>query len=348
MSSHSSENGSVRLTRRQALGVTTKAIASAISLATLAPLPGNTLELDPQQSLGLPQRGPTPTVGAQKLRIASCQFPVSSKIAENAKYIQSFMCDAAGQGAHLLHTSEGALSGYGGPDVASFAKDKFDWDSLRKETSALRTLADSLKIYLVLGSAHFLDEVTKPTNCVYLISPTGAILDRYDKSFLTGRDQQYYSAGSRRVIHDIRGVRIGLAICYDICWPQLYIAYRELGATVMLHSMYNARDEGRNRLDTLNTYEVPTRCADNRLWAVCNNSSQPYSHWGSFIARPDATIFKQLGMNQPGMLIHDFPDIPADGEVYFNLKPMRSREDEVMSWGTVSNHARQRDGRCEP
>ena len=130
----------------------------------------------------------------------------------------------------------------------------------------------------------------KPTNCIYLISPEGKIEDRYDKSFCTATDQQYYSAGNRLVTREIRGVRIGLAICYDICWPQLYIAYRELGTTVMVHSMYNARAKAKDCLDTLNVREVPTRCADNRMWAVVNNSSQPYSHWGSFIARPDATI----------------------------------------------------------
>jgi hypothetical protein len=112
--------------------------------------------------------------------------------------------------------------------------------------------------------------------------------------------------------------------------------------------MYNARDKGQSRLDTLNTREVPTRCSDNRMWAVCNNSSQPYSHWGSFIARPDATIPKQLAINQPGILIHDFPDIPPEGEVYFNLQPMRMRDDEVMSWGTVSDHPRQRNGQSVP
>ncbi len=202
-------------------------------------------------------------------------------------------------------------------------------------------------MWLALGSTHFLDRETKPTNCVYLIDPQGKIVDRYDKSFCTAADQKYYSAGNRLVTREIRGVKIGLAICYDICWPQLYIAYRELGVTVMVHSMYNANDKGKNCLDTLNVREVPTRCADNRMWAVVNNSSQPYSHWGSFIARPDATIAKQLEINQPGMLVHDFPDTLSEGGWYHNFKPMKMRDDEIMSWGTPSNHPRQRDGQSE-
>jgi predicted amidohydrolase len=209
-------------------------------------------------------------------------------------------------------------------------------------------LASDLKMWLVLGSAHFLDAKTKPTNCLYLIDPEGRIADRYDKCFCTGGDQKHYSVGDRLVTRDIRGVRIGLAICYDICWPQLYIAYREKGVTVMIHSFYNAADKGKNCLDVLNVHQVPTRCADNRMWAVANNSSQPYSHWGSFIARPDATIAKQLEINRPGMLVHDFPDTLSEGGWYHNFKPMRMRDDEIMSWGTPGDHPRQRDGQAEP
>ncbi len=256
------------------------------------------------------------------------------------------MHQAIAAGAHLLHTSEACLSGYAGVDFRSFQE--YDWNLLRKQTTELRKLASELKLWLVLGSAHFLEQAIKPTNCLYLIDPDGKIVDRYDKCFCTEGDQKHYSAGDRLVTRDICGVKLGLAICYDVCWPQLYIAYREKGATVMLHSFHNARSTGKNCLDTLNVYQVPTRCADNRLWAVCNNSSQPYSHWGSFIARPDATIPKQLPINQPGMLIHDFPDGLSEGGWFHNFRPMQKRDDEIMSWGTPSKHPRQADGQAEP
>ena len=116
----------------------------------------------------------------------------------------------------------------------------------------------------------------------------------------------------------------------------------------MIHSFHNARSRHKNCLDTLNVHQVPTRCADNRMWAVCNNSSQPYSHWGSFIARPDATIPKQLAINQPGMLIHDFPDGLSEDGWWHNFKPMQKRDDEIMSWGTPIKHPRQADGQAEP
>lgn len=282
----------------------------------------------------------------EKLRVASCQFPVGADIAANARYIRRYLRKAALAGAHLLHTSEACLSGYAGVDFASF--EGFDWELLRKETARLRELAAERQLWLVLGSAHFLDETAKPTNCLYLIDPQGRIVDRYDKRMCTHGDQQFYSAGQRWVTQTIRGVNIGLAICYDVCYPQIYMAYREAGVTVMLHSFYNAGDAGKNCLDVLNVRQVPSRCADNHMWAVANNSSRRYAHWASFVARPDATIAQQLKLNQAGMLIHDFPDGLSQGGWMHNLLPLKLAEGEALHFGEPSQHPRQLEGRAEP
>jgi len=281
-----------------------------------------------------------------KLRVASCQFPVTGDITSNAGWISNYMLEAAEAGAHLLHTSECCLSGYAGSDFDSH--DGFQWDVLRAETQRLRDLATSLGVWLILGSTHYLDAAVKPTNCLYVITPGGNIADRYDKCMCTVGDQKAYSAGNRLITQTIRGVEIGFAICYDICYPQIYAAYRELGVTLMLHSFYNARDRGKNCLDVLNTRQVPTRCADNLMWAVANNSSHPYSHWGSFVARPDATIAQQLPINEPGMLLHDFPDgLSEDGWTH-NQLPMRLADGERLWFGEPSGHPRQADGQSEP
>ncbi|MGI6375994.1 MAG: carbon-nitrogen hydrolase family protein [Anaerolineae bacterium] len=281
-----------------------------------------------------------------QLHVASCQFPVSGDVRRNARYIRSYLRRAAEAGADLLHTSEACLSGYADSDLPSF--EGYDWSLLRSETQRLRQLASELRLWLVLGSAHFLDEHTPPTNCLYLIGPDGAIVDRYDKCMCTLGDQKHYSAGDRLVTHTIKGVPIGLAICYDVCYPQIYAAYRELGVQVMLHSFYNAHDSGPSCLDVLNGRQVPTRCADNRMWAVANNSSRPYSHWASFVARPDATIAQQLKVNRAGMLVHAFPDGLSEGGWLHNHLPMKLAPDEAMHFGAPSEHARQADGQAEP
>jgi len=165
-----------KITRRQAVKAAGKALAGVASLNALSSLSGSAglskaAEASPRET--------TPANTNEKLRIATCQFPVSASPAENAKYIRDFMHEAAGEGAHLLHTSECSLSGYAGCEFPTF--EKYDWDGLRKVTTELRALATELKMWLVLGSSHFLDENTKPTDCLYLIDPAGEIVDRYDK-----------------------------------------------------------------------------------------------------------------------------------------------------------------------
>jgi deaminated glutathione amidase len=281
-----------------------------------------------------------------KLRVASCQFPVTGDIKKNADYVARYMKRAADSGANLLHTSETCLSGYANVDYPSF--DGFNWSLLRDQTSRLRALAADLDIWLVLGSSHHLDDRTKPTNCLYLIDPKGSIVNRYDKCMCTGGDQKAYSAGNRLITRTINGVKIGLAICYDICYPQIYAGYRQNGVKLMIHSFYNAGNKGPNCLDVLNCHQVPTRCADNLMWAVANNSSKPYSHWASFVARPDATIAQQLKINQAGMLVHDFPDGLSEGGWIHNHIPMKLARNEVLHFGKPTRHPRQTNGRAEP
>ena len=104
------------------------------------------------QTAQFPPEAPRPKEG---LRIATCQFPVSGNVTENARHVREFMLRAVKSGSHLLHTSEACLSGYAGPDLPSFTG--FDWELLRLETATLRELAKELNLWLVLGSAHFLD-----------------------------------------------------------------------------------------------------------------------------------------------------------------------------------------------
>lgn len=140
-----------RLTRRQALG---RAGQGLVGLAALAQLSGGgarTAAGAPTPDPAAPARSPSSEpLPAEKIKLATCQFPVSGKIVENAKYIRDFLHQAVDAGAHLLHISEAALSGYPGVDIPSFQN--FDWNTLRGETAALRKEAKELGLWLVLGS----------------------------------------------------------------------------------------------------------------------------------------------------------------------------------------------------
>lgn len=281
------------------------------------------------------------------LRIASCQFTVNGDIRRQARFVRHYMKAASRMGAHLLHTPETCLSGYFFSDFPDFKS--FDWKLLREETTRIRELAAELGIWVVLGSSHYLDSKTPPTNCLYLIDPKGRIVDRYDKCMLTGGDQKGYSAGNRLVTRTINGVKLGFAICYDACYPQIYAAYREKKVKVMLHSFYNAGGKGPSCLCEMTPSQVVTRCADNAFWAVANNSTRDYCAWGTLVGAPDGTTARRLPRGRAGMLVYDFPaELPKTGSWLHNYIPLRLAPNQEMWYGKPSKHPRQADGRSEP
>ena len=70
-----------------------------------------------------------------KIRIASCQFPVSEDIGENYHWIEKQIIEAHLKKADVVHFPECALSGYAGSDMKSL--DDFDWDALHNYTDSV-------------------------------------------------------------------------------------------------------------------------------------------------------------------------------------------------------------------
>ena len=138
-------------------------------------------------------------------------------------------------------------------------------------------LAQQNNIWVILGSAHYIRPQEKPTNCLYIISNEGQIVDRYDKSMCTTSDLKIYTPGNRIVTLDINGIRCGFLICYDSCFPEMYNIYRHKGVEVMFHSFYNARYKEKTILDEIIPAEIRVRASDNLMWVVANNSSAAYS-----------------------------------------------------------------------
>lgn len=276
----------------------------------------------------------------EKLKVATCQFPVSGDIQSNADYIKRFIKEAALNKADIVHFSEAALSGYPPKDVPSFQN--FDWAGLRDETNQIISLARQQSIWVVLGSAHYISEDEKPLNCLYIISNEGKIVGRYDKSMLTGGDLKFYTPGNHIEVHELKGFKLGFLICYDSCFPEMYNIYRHKGVQIMFHSFYNAHHEGKTILDEIIPAEIRVRASDNLMWVVASNSSGHYSSWPTCIARPDGSL-ESLERGVPGILYREFPDENRTKQFSswtHNNKTMKLPEDEIYHNGTPSTHLR--------
>ena len=235
------------------------------------------------------------------LRIATCQFPVSADIGANGEWIRNQIAQARKAGADLAHFSETALSGYAGVEFKSWKG--FDWDRLEQETRAIADLARMKKIWVVLGSAHRLSGKHRPHNCLYVIGPTGRILDRYDKCFLTTGDLDYYTPGNHLVTFSVNHVKCGLLICFDVRFPEIYRAYKKRGVECMLHSFHNARCKGPRIQTYMMRQTLQGQAGINYMWVSAPNSSQYFQLWPSVAIQPDGKIAASLRQHKPGIVV---------------------------------------------
>lgn len=170
-------------------------------------------------------------------RIALFQSCTGIDPAANAQALVEAIEQASAGGAEMLFTPE--MSGLLDRDAKRAA------ESLRSEEedgvlAACRDAASRAGLWLHLGSLAVRTEDNKLANRGFLIDPTGAIRARYDKIHLfdvdlpTGeswRESAVYRAGEGAVV--VAGTpvgRLGLTICYDLRFPDLFSRLAEAGA----------------------------------------------------------------------------------------------------------------------
>lgn len=237
-----------------------------------------------------------------KIRIASCQFPVSADIRSNYQFIEAQITEAKLRKADVVHFPECALSGYPGTDMTTL--DNFNWDELHRMTDSVMSLAKHLNIWVIMGSLHRLSGNNKPHNCLYVITPEGKIADRYDKRFCTGTDLEYCSPGDHFVTFKINSVTCGLLICYDVRFPELYREYRKLGCDVIFQSFYNARQQKGSIHPIIMPVSAQAHAATNYFYMSLSNSSAPES-WPCHFITPDGLVQNRLAPNTQGILISE-------------------------------------------
>jgi predicted amidohydrolase/lysophospholipase L1-like esterase len=236
-----------------------------------------------------------------KLLVATCQFPVCADVSGNAEWIRRQMREAHEQRAEIAHFPECALSGYAGVDHKTLGD--FDWKRQRDELESILTLAKELRLWVVLGSSHRLMGKHKPHNSLYVVSPEGKIVNRYDKRFCTTGDLKHYSPGDHFVTFNVNGVPCGLLICYDIRFPELYREYHRLGVKLLFHSFYNARQKEGSIHPKIMPPTAQARAATNYMFLSVNNSSAARS-WESLFITPDGLIQNRLVLDQPGVMVN--------------------------------------------
>jgi predicted amidohydrolase len=236
------------------------------------------------------------------LKVATCQFAVSSSIKRNSRIICELLHKAKKSKADIVHFSECSLSGYVGTDFPNF--DGYDWGLLKEETEKIMALAAKLGLWVVLGSTHRLTEPNKPYNSLYVINPKGRIIDRYDKRFCTKGDLRRLTPGNRFANFTINGVKCSLLICFDLRFPEIYRQLYKQKVNCIFQSFYNARQKGPSVHTHIMRQTMQCRAATNHFWISMSNSSGYYSPYPSCFIQPDGKIARQLRTNRAGLMVN--------------------------------------------
>ena len=169
----------------------------------------------------------------ENVRVAALQMVSTPRVDENLATADRLIADAVAQGAGLV-----ALPEYF-PIMGMSDSDKVALREVDGNGPIQAFLADAARrhgVWLVAGSLPLhASDPGKVLNSCLVYDPTGQRVARYDKIHLFGfqkgaecyNESATIEAGTQPVAFETPFGRIGLSICYDLRFPELY---RALGA----------------------------------------------------------------------------------------------------------------------
>ena len=203
-------------------------------------------------------------------RAALLQMRSGTDIGRNVKTFSTMVREAAANGATYVQSPEmtGAL-----------VRDRVALKTMLKDEAAdpvaasASELARSLGIHVHVGSTAIAAEGGKVANRAFLFGPDGAKIATYDKIHMfdvdldngeSWRESATYEPGKCTVIAELPFARLGLAVCYDLRFPQLFRAQALAGADVLTVPAAFTRQTGQAHWHVL----LRARAIENGAWVL--------------------------------------------------------------------------------
>jgi len=241
-----------------------------------------------------------------QLRVGAVQMRSTDDLGANLATCADLTAQAAGEGARLVVLPECfSFLGRREGDKLAIAE---TLDGSGPVMTKLRELALAHHIYIVGGGTPEIvpGDAKRTFNTAVVIDPEGQLLARYRKVHLfdvdipggaTLRESDSTAAGSELVVVTIDGAPIGVSICYDVRFPELYRALvKQHGAQVLLVPAAFTAHTGAAHWHLL----LRARAVEDQTWVVAaaqwgkhNDKRQSYGHtlvvdpWGTVVAERD-------------------------------------------------------------
>lgn len=186
---------------------------------------------------------------------AVVQLDSQSDKQKNLEQIEQYITKAIQKGARLLLLPE--VSNYVGGDCISAAESIPEGETYR----LVSELAAKYKVWIHGGSIYEINKVdqNRPYNSSFLVGPDGTLAGKYRKIHLADMkfsdavlESDTISAGSQIVTVQTEDVgTLGLSICYDIRFGELYRLLTLKGAQILVVPACFYMETGKDHWETL-------------------------------------------------------------------------------------------------
>jgi predicted amidohydrolase len=252
-------------------------------------------------------------------RAACVQLRSSDDVSENISETVRLVRDAAARGATFIATPENTT--LMAPDAGAKLASSYD-EAHDPALPVFTALAKELNVWLLIGSLAIKVSETKTANRSFLISPGGQVTARYSKIHLFDvelaggeayRESNTVAGGDEAVLADTPWGKVGLTICYDMRFPQLYQKLARAGAFLITVPSAFTVPTGKAHWHVL----LRARAIENGCFIVAPaqggshaNGRKTYGH--SLIVAPWGEILAEAG-DEPGVIIADIdPELSRD------------------------------------
>lgn len=235
-------------------------------------------------------------------KLACLQANTGNDLAANLATATVMMREAAANGAKFILTPEYTLMMDGSGRVMRDNALPADGGASLAE---LKSMAKVLKVWLLIGSLTLRtgeEADTRIVNRSFLISSEGETVATYDKIHMFDvtlpdgkviRESSAYRPGGTAVTVDTPLGKVGLTICYDLRFPQLFRTLAQAGAQIITVPSSFQRQTGKAHWHPL----LQARAIENGCWiiapAMCGEHAgnrQTFGHslvvnpWGEVVA----------------------------------------------------------------
>ena len=242
-----------------------------------------------------------------KFKLGLCQLSSGPDKGNNLKNASDAISKAASQGCQLVALPEMFNCPYGNQYFAQYAEEFPTGETIR----TLAKLAQEHALYLVGGSIPEREQ-GKLYNTSFIFGPTGHLLACHRKLHLfdidvpgkiTFQESETLSPGQSLTLFDTPFCRVGVAICYDIRFPELIRSMVLQGMQLLLLPAAFNMTTGPAHWELT----MRARALDNQIYvaavAPARNKDADYVAYGhSLVANPWGEVLNQTD-EKPNLLI---------------------------------------------